>query len=141
MATDPVASYPAGNPGARAMNRIEVTPDDAEVPLAFDAPGLDPRERDTLGPVLFESAPRRLFVRAADREQRGARCPRGALAELRIASVFPPKPLDTSEAASFAPPGTTFSVTPTHWVPAVAVNRYRPGTRPRPSPSGGSERR
>jgi hypothetical protein len=131
-AAGPVELTIVAAPGTERINhRIRV---DAEGSgkLTFEAPGLDPRERDTLGPVVLERAPKHLRVTGSESAQTGAKCPHGALASVRIAAVRPPASLASGAATSVVPPANRFPVKPTHWVAAVAANRYRPGTKPRP---------
>lgn len=104
-------------------------------PLALRMPKSGRRERDTLGPFMRPEHPRRMKVTGSKQPTVGAECPHGSIAELRWL------PLSGSRLASLASQSATTiapqddlgnPVTPTRWVSARALSRYRPGTRPSP---------
>ncbi len=142
----------AGPGSGRQNHRWRVEVDGRR--LNFDAVGISPRARDTLGPVALETRPRHIKIWGSpagpkdpvSRKGRGSTptpCAHGELAELRLS----PPDRSQLEASKVA---WTESIVPrddlgqaferSEWTAARSVNRYRPGTTPRPQISGLSMR-
>jgi hypothetical protein len=108
--------------------------------LALDAPGISPRARDTLGPILLERRPTKVSVTGIPSDDGAAApCSQGVLAELRLLPAGPGgldrAPVDWAVSMSGRQDyGVPFARS--EWVAARSLNRFRPGTSPRPQIEG-----
>lgn len=137
---DPVASANGGSlvlvaePGtARRNDEWDIRIDGERV--ANRMPRSGRVERDTLGPFLRGQVPKKIEIRGSPHPIESADCPNGGLARVRWVqperSWLAASP--DAEGVTIAPPDDLGRpVTPTAWVSARALNRYRPGTEPDP---------
>ncbi len=104
-------------------------------------PGVGPRERDTLGPFRLETRPSSLRLRGAEVPVPQAECVHGGLFEVRLlpgAEQRAIASLAVHEQVIAPADDRGFPQPRPRWVPASAVNRFRPGTLPRPEVTGPS---
>ncbi|MBL9100549.1 MAG: hypothetical protein JNL82_06315 [Myxococcales bacterium] len=130
--TGPVSLVLVAGPGG--TRGLGLTVDDA--PLAGDR-----GPRDTLGPFVLASAPRRLEILGDPRPRQGQACPHGGLVAVRLLTPSaPPDPAGRPPpwARTFAPlHDLGHAVEPIRWVAGTSISRARPAT-PTPEAAGPS---
>jgi hypothetical protein len=133
----PVSLVLVAAPGTSVHNhRWRITADGTS--LSADLPHAHDRARDTLGPFVLGARPRQLTIRGAPKKVRGAACPRGGIAQLRI--LGPERAQLRSvphDAVTFAPPSDLgHPVEPARWVSGRGLSRFRAGVHPTPEIRG-----